>query len=32
MVKRRNIFVAAIAALCMLLSLFAVLTGGGLTA
>ena len=32
MVKRRNIFVAAIAALCMLMSLFAVLTGGGLTA
>lgn len=32
MVKRRNIFVAVIAAVCMLLSLFAVLTGGGLTA
>lgn len=32
MVKRRNIFVAAIAALCMLMSLFAVLAGGGLTA
>ena len=32
MVKRRNLFVAAIAAVCMLLSLFAVLTGGGLTA
>lgn len=32
MVKRRNLFVAAIAALCMLLSLFAVLMGGGLTA
>ena len=31
MVKRRNIFVAVIAAVCMLLSLFAVLTGGGLT-
>lgn len=32
MVKRRNIFVAVIAALCMLMSLFAVLAGGGLTA
>ena len=32
MVKRRNLFVAVIAAVCMLLSLFAVLTGGGLTA
>lgn len=32
MVKRRNLFVAVIAALCMLMSLFAVLTGGGLTA
>ena len=32
MVKRRTLFVAAIAALCMLMSLFAVLTGGGLTA
>ena len=32
MVKRRNLFVAAIAALCMLMSLFAVLTGGGQTA
>lgn len=32
MVKRRNIFVAVIAAVCMLLSLFAVLTGGGQTA
>ena len=32
MVKRRNIFVAVIAAVCMLMSLFAVLTGGGLTA
>ena len=32
MVKRRNIFVAAIAAVCMLMSLFAVLVGGGLTA
>lgn len=32
MVKRRNLFVAAIAAVCMLMSLFAVLTGGGLTA
>ena len=32
MVKRRNLFVAAISAVCMLLSLFAVLTGGGLTA
>ena len=32
MVKRRNLFVAVIAAVCMLLGLFAVLTGGGLTA
>ena len=32
MVKRRNLFVVVIAALCMLMSLFAVLTGGGLTA
>ena len=32
MVKRRNLFVAVIFAVCMLLSLFAVLTGGGLTA
>lgn len=32
MVKRRNIFVTVIAALCMLMSLFAALTGGGLTA
>ena len=32
MVKRRNLFVAAIAAVCMLMSLFAVLTSGGLTA
>ena len=32
MVKRRNLFVAAIAAVCMLMSLFAVLAGGGLTA
>ena len=32
MVKRRNLFVAVIAAVCILLSLFAVLTGGGLTA
>ena len=32
MVKRRNIFVTVIAALCMLMSLFAVLTGGGQTA
>ena len=32
MVKRRNIFVTVIAAVCMLMSLFAVLTGGGLTA
>ena len=32
MVKRRNIFVAAIAALCMLMSLFVVLAGGGQTA
>ena len=32
MVKRRNLFVAAIAAVCMLMSLFAVLTGGGFTA
>ena len=32
MVKRRNIFVTVIAALCMLISLFAVLAGGGLTA
>ena len=32
MVKRRNLFVAAIAAVCMLMSLFAVLVGGGLTA
>lgn len=32
MVKRRNIFVAVIAAVCMLLSLFAALVGGGLTA
>ncbi len=32
MVKRRNLFVAVIAALCMLMNLFAVLTGGGLTA
>lgn len=32
MVKRRNFFVAAIAAVCMLMSLFAVLTSGGLTA
>ena len=32
MVKRRNLFVAVIAAVCMLMSLFAVLTGGGLTA
>ena len=32
MVKRRNLFVAVIAAVCMLLSLFAVLTGSGLTA
>lgn len=32
MVKRRNLFVAVIAAVCMLLSLFAALTGGGLTA
>ena len=31
MVKRRNIFVAVIAAVCMLLSLFAALVGGGLT-
>ena len=32
MVKRRNLFVVVIAALCMLMSLFAVLMGGGLTA
>lgn len=32
MVKRRILFVAVIAAVCILLSLFAVLTGGGLTA
>ena len=32
MVKRRNLFVAVIAALCMLMSLFAALTGGRLTA
>ena len=32
MVKRRNLFVAVIAVVCMLMSLFAVLTGGGLTA
>lgn len=32
MVKRRNLFVAVIAAVCMLMSLFAVLAGGGLTA
>ena len=32
MVKRRNLFVAAIAAVCMLMSLFTVLTSGGLTA
>ena len=32
MVKRRNLFVAVIAAVCMLLSLFAVLTDGGQTA
>lgn len=32
MVKRRNLFVAVIAVVCMLLSLFAVLTGSGLTA
>lgn len=32
MVKRRNFYVAVIAALCMLMSLFAVLTVGGLTA
>lgn len=32
MVKRRNLFVTVIAALCMLMSLFAVLAGGGLTA
>ena len=32
MVKRRNLFVAAIAAVCMLMSLFAILTSGGLTA
>lgn len=32
MVKRRNLFVAVIAAVCMLLGLFAVLTVGGLTA
>lgn len=32
MVKRRNLYVAVIAALCMLMSLFAVLAGGGLTA
>ena len=32
MVKRRNLFVAVIAALCVLMSLFAALTGGGLTA
>ena len=32
MVKRRNLYVAVIAALCMLMSLFAVLTVGGLTA
>ena len=31
MVKRRNLFVAVIAALCMLMSLLAALTGGGLT-
>ena len=32
MVKRRNLFVVVIAALCMLMSLFAALMGGGLTA
>ena len=32
MVKRRNLFVAVITALCMLMSLFAALMGGGLTA
>ena len=32
MVKRRNLFVAVIAALCMLMSLLAALMGGGLTA
>ena len=32
MVKRRNLYVAVIAALCMLMSLFAVLTVGGQTA
>lgn len=32
MVKRRNLFVAVIAAVCMLMSLFAVLAGGGFTA
>ena len=32
MVKRRNLFVAVITAVCMLMSLFAVFMGGGLTA
>lgn len=32
MVKKKNIFVAVIAVVCMLMSLFAVLTGGGQTA